>query len=636
VSERLIPVVFQPSGKTVSVPSGTNLFSLMTELGLTHSATCGGKGKCGKCKVKVETGVEAINASTESELKHLLPQEIGQGYRLACAISVPPVPSFTVRTSSIRQGKLKLQTEGALVSISPDPAVRKYVIRLIDSDLPAEEMLLALLKRKYALSCQMDYEVLTMLPAAIERGKGFVTCVVYQGNTVIAVEPGDTGRDCLGFAADIGTTKVAVYLMDLNSGKELSFSAAPNPQAIYGDDVMSRIAFSMAREGNTLILQKILLKEVAHLVRDCCTKARLKPRSIYEGCFVGNPCMMHLLLGFSPRSLAFFPYKSVSHHSVTLKARELPVRLHVHPAGRIFTLPLIAGFVGADTVAALIAVRQNKPHGVQMLLDIGTNTEVVLSDEKGFMACSCASGPAFEGMHITHGRKADSASIEKVSVDPETLEVTFQTIDGAKPAGICGSGIASAIAELLRVGVIGTNGKIRGELSRKTHRVRKVRENFFEFVLAWKHETDIGYDITVSQKDVLEVQKAKAAIYTGCTLLMRQKGITADQVQSMTIAGAFGQHVDKASVRAIGMFPDVPLDRIKEAGNAAGTGAKMALISRQKREEAAHVARSTKYYELALDEDFTREYATSMLFPRQPSPMINSVEEKVESKNAHR
>jgi uncharacterized 2Fe-2S/4Fe-4S cluster protein (DUF4445 family) len=619
MARRLIPVVFQPSGKTVSVPSGTNLFSLMTELELKHSATCGGKGKCGKCKVEIEAGVEGLSAPTETELKHLLPQEIGQGCRLACAISVPPVPSFSVRPSSIRLAKLKLQTEGTLVSVAPDPAVRKYVIQLTDSSLSEEDLVLALLKKAHALDCEMDYEALTMLPAATERGRGFVTCVVYKEKTVIAVEPGDTTKHSLGFAADIGTTKLAVYLVDLNSGHELSFSAAPNPQAIYGDDVMSRIAFSMAHKGNGLTLQKVLLKEVALLLRECCTKARLNPRSIFEGCFVGNPCMMHLLMGISPRSLAFFPYRSVVRTGVTLKASELPVRLQVHPAARIFVLPLIAGFVGADTVAAQLAVGQSNSHKVQMLLDIGTNTEVVLSDKNGSMACSCASGPAFEGMHITHGRKADSASIEKVSIDPETLEVAFQTVGAARPAGICGSGIASAIAELLKAGIIGANGKIRGELSRNTNRIRKVNSGQFEFVLAWKHESAIGSDITISQKDVLEVQKAKAAIYTGCVLLMRQKGITADQVQKLTVAGAFGQYVDKASVRAIGMLPEVPLDRIKEAGNAAGTGAKMALISRVKRQEAERIARSTKYYELAMDENFVREYAGSMMFPRNPS-----------------
>lgn len=312
---------------------------------------------------------------------------------------------------------------------------------------------------------------------------------------------------------------------------------------------------------------------------------------------------------------------------MTLRAGELSGRLRVNRAARIFTLPLVAGFVGADTVAALLAVGQQEADGVHMLMDIGTNTEIVLSDRFGSMACSCASGPAFEGMHITHGRKADSASIDSVSIDPRTLEVTFRTVDGDRPAGVCGSGIASAVAELLKTGIIGANGKIRGELSRATDRIRKGNGNFFEFVLVRGHETQTGRDITISQRDVLEVQKAKAAIATGCTLLMRRKGVTEDQVDKMTIAGAFGQYVDKADVRAIGMFPEVAPDRIREAGNAAGAGAKMALISMKKRREAGRIARSTKYYELALDADFAREYATSLLFPRQRRVVSVSREE---------
>jgi len=252
-----------------------------------------------------------------------------------------------------------------------------------------------------------------------------------------------------------------------------------------------------------------------------------------------------------------------------------------------------------------------------MLLDIGTNTEVVLSDGDGSIACSCASGPAFEGMHITHGMKASSSSIDRVSIDPETLEVAYSTIDGAKPAGICGSGIASAIAELVKAGVIGLNGRFRDDLSRRTKRIKTVNGKAVEFVLAWRHETAVDTDISISQKDVVEVQKAKAAIYTGCTLLMKQRGITADHIESLVVAGAFGQFVDKESVRTIGMFPEVGSDRVHEVGNAAGTGARIALISLPKREEAERMARATEYYELAADPDFTGTYARAMLFPQR-------------------
>jgi len=625
---QITTAVFRPSGKTVRVPSGTNLLDLMRRIDIDLAATCGGKGKCGKCKVKIEEGAEDLPSPTETELQHLLPQEIKQHYRLACSIAIPLVPYFVVKTSSTNFMEMKLQTEGRLVAVTPDPAVSKHLIELADSLPSDEETLLNTLREKYGLECTFDYEALTDIPAAGLHGKGLVTCVVYDRRSVVAVEPGDTTLNCLGFAADIGTTKLALYLMDLLTGKELASSASPNPQAIYGDDVMSRIAYSLTDKSNNAVLQKAVLKEVASLVRACCTKAGLKPKWIYEGCFVGNPCMVHFLLGISARSLAFFPYRNVFRKGMTLRARELPVRLNLHPAARLHVLPLIAGFVGADTVAARLAVEKDTSAEIEMLLDIGTNTEVLLSDENGSMACSCASGPAFEGMHISHGRKADSASIEKVWIDPATLDVRFQTIDGAKPAGLCGSGIASVIAELLKVGILSSKGKLNGHLAQATNRIRMANGNRFEFVIAWKQETSIGSDIVVTQKDVLEVQKAKAAIYAGCELLMKQKGVTARDIDRLIIAGAFGQYVDKAAVKAIGMFPDVPIERIEEVGNAAGVGAKVALLSRRKRQEAEEIAESVTYYELALDPDFVRTYASSMLFPAASSGNHPSQNEK--------
>lgn len=616
MTEHLVSVLFQPSGRTARVPPGTNLFSLMASLNLRYPDTCGGKGKCGKCKVKIETGVRGLNPPTETELKHLLPEEIGQGYRLACTVQVPPVPDFSVRLLSTGLSIQKLQAEGAPVYVSPYPAVKKYAIRLNQTGLFREEDILSELKERYGITSRMDFAALIMLPAAIERGKTSVTCTVYRGKTITAIEPGDTTGKCLGFAVDIGTTKLALYLVDLNSGKELAFSASPNPQVLYGDDVMSRISFAIAGKGNLIILQKILLKEVARLISDCCVKAGISPRWIYEGCVAGNTCMVQLFLGMSPRNLAFFPYNNISRRGVTVRTGELPLLLPVHRAARIYTLPLIAGFVGADTVAARLAVGLHDFREPQMLLDIGTNTEVVLSDRDGSIACSCASGPAFEGMHITHGMKAGSSSIDQVFINPETLEVTCRTIDGAKPAGICGSGIASAIAELLKTGVIGPNGRFRDDLSRSTKRIKTVNGKAVEFVLAWRHETAVDTDISISQKDVVEVQKAKAAIYAGCVLLMKQKGITADQIENLVVAGAFGQFVDKESVKTIGMFPEVASDRIHEVGNAAGTGARIALVSLPKREEAERIAHSTKYYELAVDPDFAGTYARAMLFPR--------------------
>lgn len=613
----LTQVIFEPTGSVIQAPPGAKLLDLMKKLNLNFIQTCGGKGKCGKCKVRIE--VELPPQPTDTEMTHLSPYEIREGYRLACAISIPEVPLYTVRISPVAEvANLRLQMEGSFVSIAADPLVRKYLVKVPKYSTSIEEMLLKRLKEDYDLDCQLTCDALKMLPLAVSKGKGkgTVTSTLYNKKLIISVELGDTRLKCLGFAADIGTTKLAGYLMDLNDGKQLSVSALANPQMIHGDDVMSRITFSLAGKDHPLTLQKILLKGINSLIEDCCSKAIVNPRWIYESCFVGNPCMMHLLLGLSPKSLAFFPYQAVYRGGVTVAARNLPVRLKMHQAGRIYVLPLIAGYVGADTVAAQLAAGHNGSQTVRMVIDIGTNTEIVLSDKNGSLACSCASGPAFEGMHISYGRKADSASIEEVSIDPETLEVSFKTIGEEKPAGLCGSGVISAIAELLRVGIISPNGKINGQLSDKSNRVRRGNSDELEFVIAWNDETAINSDIVITQSDIHEIQKAKAAIYAGCTLLMRQKGITEDQIDEIIIAGAFGQYLNKADARAIRMLPNVPLDRFTDAGNAAGTGAKLALISRLKRQEAEHISKTTKYYELALADDFFREYGKSMLFPQ--------------------
>ena len=616
MGEQPVQVVLKPLGTIVKVYPGTNLRDTIAKLDLNFPPTCGGKGKCGKCKVKIEVGADGLNPPSDTELKHLLPHEIQQGYRLACAISIPQVPLLTVRVPQVTEvAEPRLQVESLMVSAPPDPMIRKYLVRLPEDGRSDEDRLLSCLKAEHKLDCHLDYEALRMLPLAVEKGKGLVTIVVYNENLIIAVEPGDTTSKCLGFAVDIGTTKLAGFLMDLNNGEELASSALANPQAVYGEDVMSRIAFSLDSESNLLALQKAALMGINGLIRDCCRKAGLDSRWIYEGCLVGNPCMMHLFLGLSPEGLAFFPYRPAFRNGIGLRARELPIRLRMHPAARLYALPLIAGFVGADTVAAQLAAGQLEPRKVRLLLDIGTNTELVFSDTKGSLAGSCASGPAFEGMHVTCGRKADSVSIEKISINKETLEVTFKTIGGVKPAGICGSGIISGIAEMLKAGIISANGKINRQLAEKTARVRKESSGELEFVIAWKDETAINSDIAITQKDVREIQKAKAAVYTGCTLLMRQKGITEHEVDDVLIAGAFGQYLEKDSARAIGMFPEVPLDRIKEIGNAAGAGARLALISRQKRQEAERISEATDYYELALDPDFVKEYANAMLFP---------------------
>jgi uncharacterized 2Fe-2S/4Fe-4S cluster protein (DUF4445 family) len=613
-----VKVVFKPSGRSAAVPPGTNLLQLITNLELNFQLHCGGKGKCGKCKVIVEDGGKSLSPYSDTELSYLSPQERDEGYRLACAVSLPEIPRFVVRIPrAARSHKARLQVEGFPISVTPDPMVKKYPVRIPQAMLKDgqadEDRLLTALKERHGLDGHLTYEGAMELSSAIESGEGVVTAVVWDDRVVTSVEPGDTGDKCLGFAADIGTTKLAGFLIDLNTGKQLASSSLVNPQALYGEDVMSRITFSMEGKNNLGTLQKGVIGGINRLIRDCCRRAGMNPRWVYEGCFVGNTCMTHLLLGLSPKTLALFPYHPVLRRGLNLEAEKL--RLVMHPGARVYVLPVIAGFVGADNVAVQLSVNGVRSEKVRMVLDIGTNTEVVLTDSQGSLVCSCASGPAFEGMHVTYGRKADFGSIETIKIDPRTLEVSFRTIGNIKPVGICGSGIIDAIAEMLKAGVIQPNGKMHEQSADRTPRMRKGASGEPEFVIAWKEETAINTDIVITQGDINEIQKAKAAAHAGCTLLMAQKGVNEGDIDELIIAGAFGQYMDKESARTIGMFPEIPLDRIRDVGNAAGTGARLALISRQERQKAEHISETVGYYELATDPNFTKEYASSMFFP---------------------
>lgn len=618
--DKLTSVVFKPSGRRATVTLGTNLLEVITKLELDFPLTCGGKGKCGKCKVTIEDGAESLSPYSDWERQYLSPQERDKGYRLACATLALETSHLTVRVPRVaRSYKPRLQVKGIPISVTPEPMVKKYLTSVpastLEDNKSDEDKLLDTLKQQYRLDYRLSYEGAKELPSAIETGNGEVTCAIWAEELIIAVEPGDTRANLLGLAVDIGTTKLAGFLMDLNTGKELASSFLTNPQALYGEDVMSRIAFAMENKDNLLTLQKAVLDGVNRLIRDCCKRAGMNRQWIYEGCFVGNTCMTHLLLGVSPKTLALSPYHAVLRKGINLEARQLAVRPAMHPNARIYVLPVIAGFVGADNVAVQLSVSRVKSKKVRMVLDIGTNTEIVLTNDKGSLVCSCASGPAFEGMHITYGRKADFGSIERITINPETLAVSFKTIGKVRPVGICGSGIIDAVAELLKAGVINPNGRINEQKARRTPRIRRVTSGELEFVIAWESETAINADIVITQGDINEIQKAKAAVHAGCTLLMAQLGVTEKDIDELIIAGAFGQYMDKESARTIGMFPEIPLDRIKDVGNAAGTGAKLALVSRRERQKAEHISETVRYYELATDPNFATEYARSMFFP---------------------
>ena len=614
-------VVIQPGGKEISAVPGTNLLELIKRHKIDLPSDCGGKGKCGKCRIIIENGCKEVNSLSDTEGKHLTAQELKKGYRLACAVAVPKISRLAIRIPYLdKSHKMKLQTDGLPVSVVPDPAIKKYLVELsaptlkdnISSD---EDRLLNFLKKRYNLKCHLDYQELKKLPQILENGKGIFHCIIWNGNTIISLESTNTNPKCLGFAVDIGTTKLAGFLVDLESGEQIASSSIANPQAAYGDDLMSRMTFCARRKDGLEVLQKLIIEGINQLIEDCCTKADQDSQNIYEACLAGNPCMSHLFLGLSPKNLSMAPYHPVLRREINFEAEELPVPLKMHPRARIYILPSIAGFVGADSVAVQLSLAHPRSKKTFMVLDIGTNTEVVLIDPKGTLTCSCASGPAFEGMHLKNGMKANTGAIETVEIDPKTLEIAYQTIGGIKPMGICGSGVVDALAGFMKAKIIAPNGRIDEKKAVVTPRVRKGVSGKQEVVIAWREETEIDQDIVITQEDIEEIQKAKAAIRTGCTFLMKEKKIIEKNIDELIIAGAFGQYMDKRSARSIGLIPEIPLSRIKNVGNAAGTGVKMALLSMIKRKMAEDIAKKAQYYELATAPNFLSEYGNSMFFP---------------------
>ncbi len=451
----------------------------------------------------------------------------------------------------------------------------------------------------YRLSCEARIKgpvKVTIPPESIGE-----EMVILEGGDALALEVmPDPTDESFGVAFDIGTTTVVGYLMDLKSGEVVSIASAMNPQTSFGEDVMSRIAYTTKNEDGLRILNKIIIDALNKIIKNVTSIAGIKPTDISRVTAVGNTAMHHIFLGIDPRSLGVSPFSPVVIEPVDKKARELG--LDTNGGATLHVLPNVAGFVGADNVGVLIASEPYRESGVNLTIDVGTNGEIVLSKDGRMFAASCATGPALEGAHIRHGMRAKPGAIEHLKIDDETGDVSFKVIGDCKPTGICGSGMVDAVAELLKAGILQKNGTLN--LEKNTKRLRKGDEGY-EFV--------IDADIVITQKDISEVQLAKGALYAGAKILMKRAGV--DRVDRIFLAGAFGSHIEPDSALAIGMLPKVPLDYIKAIGNAAGEGARIALISAKKRKEAKDLARKIEYIELTIEPDFEKEFVNAMYFP---------------------
>jgi len=480
------------------------------------------------------------------------------------------------------------------------------------------------LKERYGYSqLGIDDKLLLRLPDILRSAMWDVTATVWNDQIVIALEPGDMREASYGFAVDVGTSKIVSLLVNLNDGKIEAVGNIENPQLRHGEDIMSRITFTMTHENGLSEMQRLVIAGINTTVSQALRRSSISSENVYEFVVVGNTAMHHMLLGIQPKYLALAPYSPGAKSPLNLKAREL--HLIGNDGAIVHVLPNIAGFVGADAVADVIATGIHEENQVSLLLDIGTNTEVFVGNRDGLLSCSCASGPAFEGAHIKHGMKAISGAIERVKIDPVSLEVDYKTVDEARPMGICGSGILDCVAELFKAGVLDLRGRFK---KIRAKRVRRTRAGS-EFILVSREDTPRHIDITVTQGDIDQILLAKAAIHTGCAIIMRSAGIKQDQLDKILLAGAFGTYINAASAVFVGMLPDVPIERVRFVGNTALSGAKMCLISREMRESARSLSERVRYIELGAHPDFQKEFMKSLYLPNRDLDLYPSVKQVI-------
>jgi len=591
--------------------------------GVEIESACGGKGVCKKCQVRIESDKSSVSPPTEVEMKALTAEALASGMRLACQTRVAGDVRVFVPEESRRVGQV-VRKEAGKRTVPLDPAMRSHhtvlaAPTLHDATADADRLLAALEDQHGLKDLEFDFEVLQTLPGIAREAQWDLAVVVWRGREIVDVRPATHPGRVLGLAVDIGTTTIAAYLTDLEDGEVLVTESAMNPQVAFGDDVIARLHHAMHDPEGPAVLQRIVIAEINNLARKAAERTGTRLGDILDVVMVGNTAMHHLFLGLDARALGTAPFAPAVQRAVDTTASALG--LDFHRGCRVHVLPVEAGFVGADNVAVMVAEEPYEQDEVLLLIDIGTNGELVLGDRRRMLSAACATGPALEGAHLEYGMRAAPGAIERIRIEPGTLDVRFKVIglegwhneypaDQVGARGICGSGIIEAAAEMMRAGVIMSNGNFDQKL--RHDRIVLEDDRPRKFVIAWAEETAIGRDITVSLKDIRAIQLAKAALRAGAEILLRRYGV--ESPDRVILAGAFGTYIDKDHALAIGMLPDCPPERVTSVGNAAGDGARFALLSVSKREEAAWAASQVEYVELATDPDFQAEYVKAMQF----------------------
>ncbi len=645
-------VIFTPSGKRGRFPLGTPVLQAARQLGVDLDSVCGGRGICSKCQITPGYGEfpkhgltvasDALSEWNAVEDRYKRIRGLTEGRRLGCqarvmgdvVIDVPP--ESQVHKQVIRKSATERHIE-------MDPATRALYVEVAEPDMHEPsgdfERLAAALKQQWQIEAvEADLALLRRLQPVLRKGEWKVTVVLNKGNhdarhRLLDIFPGFDERALLGLAIDLGSTTIAAHLCDLRDGRVLASSGLMNPQIRFGEDLMSRVSYAMMNPGGDVEMTRAVREAMNTLANTLATEAEVAPDQIYETVFVCNPVMHHLLLGIDPVELGQAPFALATSSSLSFPARDLDLTA-INPSARTYVLPCIAGHVGADCAAVALSEEPNKSKDMALVVDVGTNAEILLGNETRVLACSSPTGPAFEGAQISSGQRAAPGAIERVEIDSVTKEPRFRVIGcdlwsddpgfaaatkATGVTGICGSGIIEVVAEMRAAGILDAGGLIGGPDQVGTSRCLPEGRTFS--YLLHDASAEGGPRILVTQGDIRAIQLAKSALYAGARLLMDEMGV--DTVDRVTLAGAFGAHISPKHAMILGMIPDVPLDKVVSAGNAAGTGARIALCNVAARDQIEEVVRHIHKVETAIEPRFQEHFVNASAIPNAVEPFPN-------------
>jgi len=648
-------VIFTPSGKRGHFPVGTPVLTAARQLGVDLDSVCGGRGICSKCQITPSYGEfskhgvtvadDALTEWNKVEQRYKDKRGLIDGRRLGCqaqvqgdvVIDVPP-------ESQVHRQVVRKRAEAR--DITMNPSTRLFYVEVEEPDMhkPSGDMerLIEALENQWQLKgVKTDLHILQSLQPALRKGQWKVTVAVHLGDEshppkIMHIWPGYYEGTVYGLAVDLGSTTIAAHLCDLKSGEVVASSGIMNPQIRFGEDLMSRVSYSMMNEGGDQEMTRAVREGMNALFTQIAAEAEIDKDLIVDAVFVCNPVMHHLFLGIDPFELGQAPFALATSDSLALRAAELD--LNIHPAARVYLLPCIAGHVGADAAAVALSEAPDKSEDLVLVVDVGTNAEILLGDKNKVLACSSPTGPAFEGAQISSGQRAAPGAIERLEINPDTKEPRFRVIgsdiwsdeDGFDAAiattgitGICGSGIIEAIAEMRMAGVLDASGLIGS--AEQTGTPRCIQDGRTNAYLVWDGSADGGPKITITNPDIRAIQMAKAALYSGARLLMDKFGV--DTVDRVVLAGAFGAHISAKHAMVLGMIPDCPIDKVSSAGNAAGTGARIALLNTKARGEIEETVRRIEKIETAVEPRFQEHFVNASAIPnsKDPFPVLGSI-----------